>query len=377
MKAVRRLCAVLVGLVFFVAGILKLMDPVGAGLVVESQLRFLHLGFLAPLAGFLGFGFALADALLGIALLAGVWKKMVSRMTFCLLSFYTVLTLILLIFNPSINCGCFGEAFPLTHLQSFVKNIVLLALLLASFRPFGGRRSGNDSGSDGDGFAGSGCGAGKVVAFAAVSVCVVFFSVYSLLALPLIDYTPLAPGAEFSPREDPEVMAPSELDRYFDEDSEKWAELYFTDAEGGYADSLLNEGNVVIISVYQPSRVSDRGWSRIAESVATATKAGALPLVLVSCAPEDLVYYNPGSSVLSNIYFADRRSLLTLNRSNAGVTLVSDGQVVRKWPSYSTPSLDEISKIGDPTEVVMSQIHRGSFFLQAFIIYASALLLLL
>ena len=40
---VRRLCAVIVGLVFFVAGILKLMDPVGSMLIVREYFSFLHL----------------------------------------------------------------------------------------------------------------------------------------------------------------------------------------------------------------------------------------------------------------------------------------------------------------------------------------------
>ena len=43
MKAVKRICAFLIGLVLFVAGLVKLMDPVGAGLVVEEYFKFLHL----------------------------------------------------------------------------------------------------------------------------------------------------------------------------------------------------------------------------------------------------------------------------------------------------------------------------------------------
>ena len=45
----RRFCALLIGLVFFLSGMLKLMDPVGTGLKVAEYLRFLHLGFLSPL----------------------------------------------------------------------------------------------------------------------------------------------------------------------------------------------------------------------------------------------------------------------------------------------------------------------------------------
>ena len=42
----RRICAVIVGTVLFVAGSLKLMDPVGAGLVVSEYFKFFHLYFI-------------------------------------------------------------------------------------------------------------------------------------------------------------------------------------------------------------------------------------------------------------------------------------------------------------------------------------------
>ena len=54
MKAVKRICAFIIGLVLFIAGLLKLMDPVGAGLVVEEYFKFLHLGFLIPVSKAVG-----------------------------------------------------------------------------------------------------------------------------------------------------------------------------------------------------------------------------------------------------------------------------------------------------------------------------------
>ena len=36
MKTLRRFSAVLIGIVFFVSGILKFMDPVGTSLIVEA-----------------------------------------------------------------------------------------------------------------------------------------------------------------------------------------------------------------------------------------------------------------------------------------------------------------------------------------------------
>ena len=46
----RRLCAFIIGLVFLLAGIFKLLDPAGAGLVVEEYYRFLGLTFMLPTA---------------------------------------------------------------------------------------------------------------------------------------------------------------------------------------------------------------------------------------------------------------------------------------------------------------------------------------
>ena len=49
--------------------------------------------------------------------------------------FFTVLTLFLVIFNPEMDCGCFGEAIHLTHMQTFLKNIVLCILLATYYFP--------------------------------------------------------------------------------------------------------------------------------------------------------------------------------------------------------------------------------------------------
>ena len=44
----RRFCAFLIGAVFFVSGLMKLLDPVGAGLVVSEYYRFFGTDFLLP-----------------------------------------------------------------------------------------------------------------------------------------------------------------------------------------------------------------------------------------------------------------------------------------------------------------------------------------
>ena len=81
MRIIRRISAVIVGFTFFIAGLLKLMDPVGAGLVVDEYLKFLHLGFLRFASDFLGSAAALCETVIGIALITGVWRKVTAWIT--------------------------------------------------------------------------------------------------------------------------------------------------------------------------------------------------------------------------------------------------------------------------------------------------------
>ena len=136
----RRLCAFIIGVVFVIAGIFKLLDPVGAGLVMEGYLRFLHITFLLPLAKAGAVALALLEAILGSAMICGVWRKPVAVITTAMIVFFTALTLLLAIFNPVslTDCGCFGEVIHLTNFQTFLKNLVLLALVLVERHPAGG-----------------------------------------------------------------------------------------------------------------------------------------------------------------------------------------------------------------------------------------------
>ena len=180
----RRLCAFIIGLVFLLAGIFKLLDPAGAGLVVEEYYRFLGLTFMLPTAKVAGVSLALLEALLGAALISGVWRKTVAIATSILLILFTILTLFLAIFNPSMDCGCFGEVIHLSNLATFLKNVVLLLLAAVAFLPL--KELGQPKKRKYDSF---------IIAAASI----IGFTIYSLGSLPLVDYTSLNPGATLSP----------------------------------------------------------------------------------------------------------------------------------------------------------------------------------
>lgn len=386
----RRFCAFVLGAVFLVSGILKLMDPVGSEFIMKSYFSFLHIGFMDFSAKFFGVAFALTEAVLGAALMSGVWRKVVGIAVVALTTFFTLLTLVLLIFNPVMDCGCFGEAMHLTHLQTFVKNVILCALCCGAFIPM--RELDRPVKV-------------KYVSFALTACSLVALLVYSLVALPLKDYTAFHPGAMLQAAADEQYKDFSEPEFIYEKDGvtqafsldalpdSSWnfvdsrirqddfaagTVLTLTDDAGEYCDSLATQGNVLVVSTYK--KLSAGRIEGIESLVADARAVGLTPIVLV---PSDdvLAAASEKRAALEDglVYYSDYKTLATLNRSNGGATWISDGQIVRKWSYTLRPSREKLSTAlaEDPTALALETQSKGSLALQSFLLYIFAVLLLL
>lgn len=385
----KRFCGFVTGLVFFIGGILKLMDPVGAGLVMGEYLDFLHLKFLGFASKPLGVAFALAETVIGTALVTGVWRKVMGIAAMAFQAFFTILTLALVIFNPEMDCGCFGEAIHLTHMQTFLKNIVLCILLCAYWFP--PKMLGVNLKK-------------KYVSFVIVTASVLAFTVYSWMYIPLVDFTDYKPAAAlkaghaFSEDEDDmyEAVFVYEKDGKEEEfdlghlpdstwnfvrtetkakegyEDDKRIDLSFHDASGEYHDELASEGKVMVISLYDPD-IKARKWKDINEFANAAEEAGFKTLILVAgTVPQQMLMQD-------NVYTADYKTLLSLNRSNGGATYFSRGYLVRKWSARALPSLEKLIEISgeDETETIIYHDTKGSLAFQGFLLYVFAVMLLL
>lgn len=383
----KRFCGFLFGMVFFFSGLIKLMDPTGAGLVVKEYFDFMHLGFMAPAAKTFGVALALAETLIGAALVSGVWRKAFGMAALIMQSVFTLITLLLLIFNPEMDCGCFGEAIHLTHLQTFVKNLILLALVLLYFFP--NKHLGNPKRK-------------KYVSFGIVSISCVAFMAYSLLYIPLVDFTAYKPGAEliaaasdggddmyesvFTYEKDGQTKdftldaLPDSTWTFVSTDTrlkggqaESKTELSIFDSRTQtYADSLAAKGKVMVISLYDTD-IDQQEWDEIGKIASEAAANGIRPLILATeteTAPETLKAF---------AYTSDYKTLISLNRSNGGITYFNDGTLIKKWAKRTVPASDEIKAlaVSDPTETSIDYESKGSLGFQGFLLYVSAVLLLL
>lgn len=396
----KRLCAVAIGLVFLVAGIFKLFDPVGAGLVMEEYFRFFHVPFLIPVAKATATGMALLESLIGAALISGIWRRAIAFITTVLVGFFTILTLILAIANPEMDCGCFGEVIHLSHLQTFIKNIVLLALAIFAFYPY------HDMGAN---------KTRKDISFAIVAVSLVAFMAYCQMNIPSVDYTAFAPGSELfaagcAEGEDEYTSSfiyekngqqgVFTLDKLPDstwtfvrtetvhinrlDASNDTPALPFADSAGVSQDEKAAYGNVLVVSVYDPSKVKGETWSKVADALEGAAESGFVPLLLINSTKSvvdglDAIIPEAREKISSCTYYADRKVLLALNRSNGGATWFSDGQLIRKFNHSDLPDTEYLlSRTGsDPTEEMLRYSTKGRLRFEGFILYASAILLLL
>ena len=391
----RRSCATLVGVVFFVAGVLKLMDPVGAGLVVEEYFRFFHVGFLTFAAKPFAAGMALLEALLGAAMITGAYRRLTAWITFCLTLFFTVVTLILWLANPAMDCGCFGEAIHLTHFQTFAKNILLLALEVIAFFPLGslGRPRKH-----------------RAVSFWVVAVSLAGLLVYAWRYIPPVDFTPfdlssrLYESVNDEVDEEPEFVSTYIYEKngqegrftlnnlpdstwtfvraetFQKEDNlptDNYPILTLTDAEGNLQDSLAVGPFVMVVSVYRPDRLSEARWMQLASFVSAAREAGLSPLLLVAATPQTLHLPQAVQPALSGVtYYSDYKTLVSLNRSNGGASYFHNGSLIEKWARRALPSEKKLGRIvrNNATEVELRASTKGRQTFWGFFLYSFAVL---
>lgn len=384
-KGIRRLCSVLLGLVYFGAGMLKLMDPVGAGLVVSEYLDFLRLDWLGPASKFIGVSMALVETLTGAALLAGAWRKFIAGVTSFITVGFTLLTLQLVIFNPEMDCGCFGEAIHLTHLQTFIKNLLLCLLCAGAFLPV--KEYSRTSKS-------------KMVAFWMVAAVVALFTFQSLISIPLMDFTEFAPGKSLLADEDEDSPLAGNGEEYFviyEKDGQEGAftlenlpdstwtfvrvetaggklpgqeesapVFYISDSEGQYRNDLLTEGRVMVLSVYDVP-----GYDGIEKAKQFLSDAEAAGFTAIAVAREPI----PGIET----YTSDYKKIITFNRSNGGATYLDDGEIICKWPSRKLPDTEELTlaTTRNPLEQLVERSSRRRIAFQGIVLYSLAVLLIL
>jgi uncharacterized membrane protein YphA (DoxX/SURF4 family) len=367
MKFLRAFARLIFGLTFIFSGFMKLMDPVGTMLIVQENLTAMHLGFFTPLSMAGAIGLATVELVLGVSILVGFRMKVMSWVGLILMAFFTLKGLWLVIANPISDCGCFGQFIHLTNWQSEIKNFILLACIVLIF-----------------------CQRNKYKPIAApwaewvfvgVFVCIgLAISLSALIGGTRADFTPFRSGSNLAEAQAPEYVTtfiyekdsvkkefaidnlPDSTWTYVDTKTRQLAKESSNSTQGfalydGAENDVTGEvlsGKQLLVSYYDakgltPSKIQ----SDLAALRAVADTLGSPLNVLLAVTADEL----PADTAGFRHFSADRRTLLTLNRSNGGVTYLYDGEVIKKWSlRYAPTSRKDVDRlVGDDPEEMQAK----------------------
>ena len=150
MKLLISIARFIVGLLFIFSGLVKAIDPLGLSYKMQEFFEIWNQGlskgssfFNATLVHFFEFlhehSLSLSiimivfEIIAGFAVLLGWKMKFFSWLLLLLIIFFTFLTGYAYYSGKFTNCGCFGDCIPISPATSFIKDLILLVLIVFLF----------------------------------------------------------------------------------------------------------------------------------------------------------------------------------------------------------------------------------------------------
>lgn len=375
-KSALNFARIFVGVLFIFSGLIKANDPLGFGYKLQEYFDVFHMSFLGGMATGIAILLCVFEIVLGALLLFGFWSKKVTGGLLAVIIFFTFLTFVSAAFKVVTSCGCFGDAIPLTPWQSFVKDLVLLVLIIYLFinhnliKPL----TGNMKIQQG--------------LFVFVTLASTLFGVYTYCTLPVLDFLPYKVGANL-----PDLMKIPEGkkgDEYAimykmhhkktgekkvmsDKDylkTEIWKDdnweivgdpdkvlvkkgyeprikdLLITDASGtDYTKELIeNPYHNLIIVAYNLKDVNENAIAELnALALNAAQQFNIRTVLLTSNSATDADLFSKRMKLFAEVFYADAVPLKSMVRSNPGVLLLKNGVVINKWHYRTVPSFDKLA----------------------------------
>lgn len=123
----------IVGLLFIFSGLVKANDPLGLSYKMQEFFEVWGISGLNDYTLALSLVMNIFEVLAGVAVIIGWRMKLFSWLLLILIIFFTFLTGYAALSGKIKTCGCFGDCIPLTPTASFIKDVILLLLILVLF----------------------------------------------------------------------------------------------------------------------------------------------------------------------------------------------------------------------------------------------------
>src|ERR1700709_1078776 len=122
-----------VGILFIFSGLVKADDPLGLSYKMQEFFEVWNFHWLDHFTLAFSVLMIVFEIVAGVAILLGWRMKLFSWLLLLLIIFFTFLTGCAFLSGKVRECGCFGDCIPLTAGQSFMKDLLLLVLIIFLF----------------------------------------------------------------------------------------------------------------------------------------------------------------------------------------------------------------------------------------------------
>lgn len=291
----------LLGIIFLISGWLKGVDPYGTSLQMEEYFRVWGMdGAWSKYSMAWAILLCTGELFLGLLLVFGIFRKPTAWTACLLMTFFTTVTGDLAFTAAGTafqECGCFGEAFKISHEATFFKNLLLLALASGNILAVRHERLLPKHGF------------GKWTALAYL-IFATAIPVHSALFLPPVDFLPYNRGTNLDGHPGFAVF-----NRQYEE----------------VTDSLLNlSGSKPLAIITAREELMAEDWKKLG-AFSTLAKQGDISLCLMS-----LPNLNERNTM--ETYYADEVTLKSILRSKKGILIVENNIIRAKWNLDTYPA---------------------------------------
>ncbi|WP_109435133.1 MULTISPECIES: BT_3928 family protein [Aquimarina] len=367
MKILVNFSRIFVAALFLFSGFIKLNDPLGFSYKLQEYFGegVLNLEFLIPFALLIAVFLVIFEVILGITLLLGYLPKFTVWSLLLMIVFFTFLTFYSAYFNKVTDCGCFGDALPLTPWESFTKDVILLVLVLVLFF---GRKYITPIHP---------LAIHKWVVFGSFTACLAF-AYYVLMHMPAFDFRAYkvgvniqegmavpddAPKAEFAyhwkfnvngeekivttsgdyPKVDGEFIEveTETVDEGYEPPIHDFA-IEKNDID--YTVEFLERENLILIVTYNLSKSEAEGFNAVRDITNKAISQGYEVIGLTASTPKDISQAKQQYDLNFDFYTTDETALKTILRSNPGIVKLKKGTIVEKlhWNDAEKLTLEKV-----------------------------------
>jgi len=311
-------CRILVGVLFIFSGLIKANDTVGFGYKLDEYFDVFGMPFLKTFSWSMSALICILEIFLGMALLTGYRFLHSAWLLLLLIIFFTFLTGYSAIYDKVTDCGCFGDAIPLTPWQSFYKDLILLVLIIPMFI-FRKRIKT--------------CGRHAASITWGITIISAIFTWYTWQHLPLIDFRAYKPGTNL------QVCTTKYLKKEGKIKCKDYTPFKIACNEDEF------EGNTLMVIAYDLEKANTEGMKKSIE-LYHALSGTNIKVMGGTGSGSDI--RDEKISVLGIPYCLspqDMTMLKTMIRSNPGFILLQNGRVKKMWHHNDTPDTKEIFSI--------------------------------